>query len=194
MNEHGARLASGMSPWNEIIIVFPSRGFISGSLSFERHVRTVCSRHVASFPSKFHVSCIVIPPPPPPPPSKDRGRRIDEREISGRNWIGNARNERETAGIDQVWAWSKRKVAIENKLGAWDLVSSWLDNCECTDKLRGGCATFNYRTWTPFTIIWAPCIRGWGRPLSDAPRGPRMARSYYIITPIGLDWSISWSA
>lgn len=133
-------------------------------------------------------------PSPPPPPSKHRGRRIDEREISGRNWIGNARNERETAGIDQVWAWSKRKVAIENKLGAWDLVSPWLDNCECTDKLRGGCATFNYRTWTPFTIIWAPCIRGWGRPLSDAPRGPRMARSYYIITPIGLDWSISWSA
>lgn len=131
---------------------------------------------------------------PPPPAALEISRQTHRRaKLAGEIEL-ETRVTSETAGIDQVWAWSKRKVAIENKLGARDLVSPWLDNCECTDKLRGGCATFNYRTWTPFTIIWAPCIRGWGRPLSDAPRGPRMARSYYIITPIDLDWSISWSA
>lgn len=74
------RLASGMSPWNEIIIVFPSRGFISGSLSFERHVRTVCSRHVV--PSKFHVSSIVTPLLPLPPP-RDIAADASTIEING---------------------------------------------------------------------------------------------------------------
>lgn len=114
------RLASGMSPWNEIIIVFPSRGFISGSLSLFRASRTnslFSSRRVV-VPSKFHVSCIV---PPSFLPSRYRGRRIYDLEISGAEIELETRvNEHYTAkttGIDQMWAWSKRKVAIENKLG-----------------------------------------------------------------------------
>lgn len=104
-------------PWNEIIIVsfFPSRGFISGSLSFRAsRTNSLFSSSRSRSLVKFHVSCNLSPP----TSSRYLAAAASTIEISGAEIELETRvNEHYTAAIDQVWPWwwSKRKVAIENK-------------------------------------------------------------------------------